>query len=102
MDPDRMLTIGTCGGCGEIARRLLDRVPNATPCLRYDAEGVAAVHAAVSVGGRYVHLGSDHRLVEVPRGEFDRACREDFDCGRTGATEDELDAIVSLLIGDCS
>lgn len=101
MKPDRMLTIGTCGGCGEIARRLLDRVPESIPCLRYDAEGEAAVHAAVMVGGRYIHLGSDHRLVEVSREEFERACREDFDCDRTGATEEELEAVVSLLLEDC-
>lgn len=101
MTNDRMLTIGTCGGCGEIARRVLDQVPGSIPCLRYDIDGGAAVHAAVMIDGRYIHLGSDHRLVEVSREEFDRACREDFDCDRTGATEKELEAVASLLLEDC-
>ena len=96
MNQDRMRTIGTCGGCGEIARRLFARV-GGTPCLRYDRKTGTAVHAAVKIDGRFIHLGEDEGLVEVDPAEFEEACRFDFDPDRVGATEKEIEEIVGLL-----
>lgn len=99
MSADRVRTIGTVGGCGEVARRLLARV-GGVPCLRYDCGGVAT-HAAVKVDGRFVHLGEDDDLTEVSVEEFERACREDFDPDHAGATDAEFDWIADQLAADC-
>jgi hypothetical protein len=97
MTNDRLRELGTCGACGEIAKRLLARV-GGVPYLRY--ENGAAVHAAIKIGGRFVHLGDDAGLVEVDQAEFEEACQYYFDPDRVCATEEELDYIADLLAGE--
>ena len=54
MISDRLREIGTCGGCGIIAQRVIS-IRGGVPMLRYD--GTTATHAAVRVDGEIVPSG---------------------------------------------
>jgi hypothetical protein len=101
MDTDRAREIGTCGGCGLVAREIHSRI-GGTLVIQY--EGGRAVHAAVKISkGNYIHFGSDESgFVEVEGAEFERACAQDFYPERLNLEDGEIESAVDFLLGDFS
>ena len=77
METDRLMEIGTCGGCGLVATEVLKILGRGVPVLWY-RDG-SATHAAVKIENQLIHLGSrENGYTEVSEEELARACREDF------------------------
>ena len=95
MTSERMLEIGTQGGCGLIALAAVVK-RSATPFLRYDRDG-NATHAAAKLDGNWINLGSDDGLTEVSVKELRRACREDFDPSRLNLHRGELQELLKEI-----
>jgi len=100
MDQDRMIEIGTTGGCGLVALEVLRLRPDGIPVLWYDADG-NAIHAAVKIGRLLVHLGTrEAGYTEVSDSELRRAVKEDFDSDRPRATRTEIKEIARMIVSD--
>jgi len=100
MDNDRKREIATQGGCGLIARAVLNLRPDGTPVLWYDRDG-SAIHAAIKFGRQLVHLGSrETGYTETSADELNRAIAEDFYPDRLNLQEGEIEKLAAEIIED--